>query len=216
MSLRVAATEPWVKNDPRLEFDEATHTYRLGETVLTSVTQVLAQAGLADFSAPWFTEAIKARGTYLHQAIQLDVEGDLDDETLDAQLRGGVDGWRKFLADTGARIEHGERLLCDPDLRVAGRLDYILLMPDPRHPGRMVRTLVDIKRGLYPCAAIQLAAYVDMASALYDGPVSFHRAALVLPGDGSYRLHPFTDHLDRATWHAAVRIVNWRSAHDAA
>lgn len=211
-----ASLTGWIKNDPRLSFDEESHSYRLGDLQLTSVTQVLAQTGLAQFDAPWFTEAIKARGTYLHQAIALECEGDLDDDTLDEQLRGGVDGWRKFMADTGAKIEFGEQMLCDPDLRVAGRLDYIITMPDPRDPARTIRVLLDVKHALYPCAAIQLAAYVDMATALYDHPVYFRRAALVLPGDGSYSLHHFTDALDRATWHAAVRILNWRLANDAA
>lgn len=205
----------WTKNDARLAFDEASHEYSLGDLRLTSVTQILALTGLAQFNAPWFSEATKARGTYLHEAIALDVEGDLDDDTLDEQLRGGVDGWRKFMADTGARIEFAEQMLCDPDLRIAGRLDYIVTMPDPRQPGRTVRVLLDVKRALYPCAAIQLAAYVDLATALYDHPVYFRRAALVLPGDGSYVLHHFTDHLDRATWQAAVRILHWRQDHDA-
>lgn len=204
----------YAMNDPRLEFDEPTHTYRLGEMALTSVTQVLAETGLAQFDGPWFSDAVKARGTYLHEAIALDVEGDLDDATLDDQLRGGVEGWRQFLADTGAVVEHGERMLCDPTLRVAGRLDYILRITDTN--GRTSLHLVDIKRGLYPCAAIQLAAYVDMATALYDHPVYFRRSALVLPGDGTYCLYPFTDSLDRATWHAAVRVLNWRKAHVAA
>lgn len=216
MSPAAASLTGWAKNDARLSFDEASHEYRLGDLKLTSVTQILAMLGLADFSGPWFSDAIKARGTYLHQAIQLDVEGDLDDDTLDEQLQGGVAGWRKFLSDTGAVVEHAECMVCDPELRVAGRLDYIVILPDPRAPERTVRMLLDVKRGLYPCAAIQLAAYVDLAAALYEKPVYFRRAALVLPGDGSYRLVHFDDPLDRATWHAAVRILQWRLAHGCA
>lgn len=204
----------FVKNDCRLDFDEATHTYRLGDRVLSSVTQVLAETGLAQFDQPWFSDAVKARGTFLHEAIALDIEGDLDDDTLDEQLRGGIEGWRAFMRDTNAKIEFTEQMLCDPDQGVAGRLDLIVILPGPN--GRQVRTLIDIKRALYPCAAIQLAAYVDMATALYDHAVFFQRAALVLPGDGTYQLHHFTDHLDRATWQAAVRILNWRKQHAAA
>lgn len=204
----------WMKNDPRLTFDEASHTYRLGETALTSVTQALAIAGLADFSGPWFSDAVKARGTYVHQAIQMDVEGVLDYDALDDAIRGSVDGWRAFLMETGAEIEFAEQMLCDPDHRVAGRLDYIVTVTEPS--GRMRRTLLDIKRALYPCAAVQLAAYVDMAAALYDHPVVFQRAALVLPGDGSYRLHTFTDSLDRATWQAVLRVLHWRAANGVA
>jgi hypothetical protein len=201
----------WTMNDPRLTFDEASHAYTLGERRLVSVTQALGIAGVADFSSPWFTEAVKARGTFLHEAIALDVEGDLDDDTLDEELRGGVEGWRKFVADTGAVVEHWETALCDPSAGVAGRMDGVIRLHDPT--GRTVRMVIDIKRALYPSAAIQLAAYADMAARLYDQPVYFKRAALVLPGDGSYRLHAFTDPLDRATWHAVLRIVQWRETH---
>ncbi|MCR4374185.1 MAG: hypothetical protein NUW22_04990 [Acidobacteria bacterium] len=202
-----------MKNDARMTFDEASHVYRLGDMVLTSVTQILAEAGLAQFDGPWFSDAVKARGTHLHTAIALDVEGDLDEDTLDEQLLGGVTGWRKFMADTGARIEFAEFPLCDPESRTAGRLDYIVVIPDQKHPGRTLRTVLDVKRALYPSAAIQLAAYAEMALPLYAQHPLFSRAALVLPGDGSYRLHRFTDPTDRATWHAAVRVVNWRKEH---
>lgn len=198
-------------NDPRLHFSEGDHAYTLGERRLVSVTQALAMTGVADFSSPWFTDAVKARGTFLHEAIALDVEGDLDDESLDPELRGGVEGWRKFVADTGAVVEHWETMLCDPAAGIAGRMDGVIRLLEAN--GRTVRMLIDIKRALYPSAAIQLAAYVDMAARLYDQPVHFQRAALVLPGNGSYRLHTFTDALDRATWHAVLRIVQWKNAH---
>jgi hypothetical protein len=74
------------KNDLRLAFDDATHTYSLGPLTLTSVTQVLAMTGLARFDAPWFSDAVKARGTYLHEAIAIDVEGDLDDDKRESHL----------------------------------------------------------------------------------------------------------------------------------
>lgn len=197
----------FIKNDDRLAFDDATHSYRLGDLRLTSVTKALALCGLADFNAPWFSDAVKARGTFLHEAIALDVSGELDEASLDPELEGGLAGWRAFMEETGAEIEHGERMLCDPDLQIAGRLDYIVRVMDR---GRPARWLIDVKRGLYPCAAIQLAAYVDMAVALYQAPVLFQRKALVLPGDGTYKLVPFTDSLDRVRWQSCVTLVNWR------
>ncbi|MEO8070547.1 MAG: hypothetical protein ABI652_04035 [Acidobacteriota bacterium] len=201
----------FVKNDPRLAFDDASHTYTLGERRLVSVTQVLGLTGLADFSQPWFSDVVKDRGTALHRAIALDIEERLDEESIDdPQVLGGLTGWRAFLAAAGAEVEQCERQLCDPEMGVAGRLDCIVVMADAA--GRRWRYIVDIKRSLYPCAAIQLAGYLDMAAALYDGPVHLRRAALVLPGDGTYTFHPFTDHTDRATWQAAVRVVNWRRA----
>lgn len=197
-------------NDPRLTFDAETHVYRLGDQRLLSVTQVLALTGIADFDGPWFSDEVKARGTAAHEAIALDVQGGLDETTLTEDQQGCVDGWRRFLADTGATVEYWEQALCDPTLGVAGRCDGIVRM---RIEQRDVRLVIDVKRALYPSAAIQLAGYVDMAAALYPTPVFLQRAALVLPGDGRYTFHRFIDPLDRATWQAALRIANWRRQH---
>lgn len=199
------------RNDPRLAFDAETHTYTLGGRRLFSVTRVLGLSGLAAFDSPWFSDAVKARGSALHEAIALEVEEALDEESLDDEQRGGLEGFRAFVRDTGAEVEYWERFLCDPDLGVAGRMDGILRMTDAG--GRRARWLVDIKRALYPCAAIQLAAYQDMAIALYEQPVVLRRAALVLPGDGRYKFEPFTDSADRTTWMSALRVVHWRNAH---
>lgn len=207
-----ALSTGWVRNDPRMEYDDATHTYRLGERRLISVTQVLGLTGIAQFDSPWFSEAVKARGSALHAAISLDVEECLDEDTVAPEIQGGIEGWRKFLADTHADIEHAEQRLCDPAMGIAGRLDYIVRLPATKDkPTR--RLLIDVKRSLYACAAVQLAGYDDMARALYAEPVYFGRAALVLPCDGSYTLHHFTDTTDRATWQSAVQVVNWRRAH---
>lgn len=211
MTTLSVSTAEYQRNDPRLVFDEARHTYELGGRRLLSVTQVLGLAGLADFTSPWFTEAVKARGSALHQAISLEVEEALDESSLDDDQRGGLDGFRRFMVEMRADVEFWERPLCDPDLGVAGRMDGIVRTVDAT--GRLQRWLIDVKRALYPCAAIQLAAYADLAAALYETPVVLRRAALVLPGDGTYTLHPFTDHTDRVTWHSALRVVHWRQTH---
>lgn len=205
------SASPYVMNDPRLEFDAAAHVYRLGERVLPSVTQILAAVGLSDFSAPHFTEAVRDRGSMVHAAIMLDNEGDLDEETLDPQLVPYLSGWRRFLQESCATIEFWEQRLCDPDLGVAGTLDGVILLEGAS--GRTRRVIVDVKRGHYPSASIQLAAYQHMAYALYPKPVVFERAVVELPGDGNYRVHTFTDHLDRTTWQAAVRLYQWRAQH---
>jgi hypothetical protein len=202
----------FVRNDPRLTFDDATHQYALGGVPFVSVTQVLARTGLADFSAPWFSEVVRDEGTFMHDAIRMDVHGVLNEDTLDERLRGYVAGWRAFVREKGIdEVEYSEQMLCDPATCIAGRLDYIVRWTEGR--GRIVRTLIDLKRGFYPCAAIQTAAYADMAAALYDSPVVLRRAALVLPGDGSYRLEPLTDSTDRATWQAAIHLLHWRIRH---
>jgi len=204
-----ALDTPFVVNDTRLAFDAEQHVYRLGDRPLPAVTAILSATGIADFTGPWFTEDIRDRGTYVHQAVALEVEGALDEEALDPALLPYLEGWRAFLAETGCEIEHWERPVCDPVLGYAGTLDGIVRGLTPR------RTLIDIKLGLYASAGPQTAAYRRLALNFYAHPVAMDRAVVELVGDGRYRLHPLTYPGDEPLFLAALRIHNWRLAHDA-
>lgn len=198
--------------DQALVFDADAHRYTLGERELPSVTRILEDVGLSDFSAPWFTAATRDRGTHVHAAIALDNEGALDEDTLDPALVPYLEGWRRYLAESGAVVEHYEQPVCDPDACYAGTLDAIVLEPTPLgRPTR--RTVLDIKPAFYPSVGPQVAAYARCARSLYGGAVLFQRAALVLPGDGTYIRKPLTDATDELTFLAAVRIFHWRSIH---
>lgn len=194
--------------DLPLVFDATAHRYRVGEHELPGVTRILQDAGLADFSAPWFTEAARERGTMVHAAIALDNEGALDEASLDPALVGYVAGWRRYLTESGAVVEHYEQPVCDRQIGYAGTLDAIV-----QEPGQPRRTLLDIKPALYPSVGPQTAAYARCARDLYPTPVLFQRVALILPGDGTYTRAPLTDASDEMTFLAAVRIFFWRSRH---
>lgn len=204
----------WVTNDPRLQFDAEAHVYAIGDRRLPSVTQVLADVGVADFSDPHFSDDVKARGRRIHHAIALDVEEALDDDTVTAELQPYIEGWRRFVAESSVEIEFWERPVCDPALGYAGTLDGIVILPQGRGPTR--RTVLDVKRALYPSAGPQVAAYARCARDLYPSPVLLNRAALVLPGDGSYRLHMLVDATDEYTFLAALRLYHWRRQHGVA
>ena len=199
-----------VMNDARLERTDD-HRYLLGDRELPGVTAILQDVGLADFSAPWFTEDVKTRGQLVHAAIALDIEGDLDDETLDPVLVPYVSAWRQFLADTSSVVEHSERFVCDPAVGYAGTLDAIVRSSEAN--GRVRRTVLDFKPALYPSVGPQVAAYARCASALYDEPTVLHRAALVLTPNGQYRLHPLMERADEMLFIAALRIFQFRQQH---
>ncbi len=200
-----------MSHDLPLVFDAVAHRYFVGERELPSVTRILDEARLSDFSKPWFTDAVKERGQFVHDAIALDNAGALDYETLDPLLVGYVDGWRRYLEESGASVEHFEQSVCDRLVGYAGTLDAIVLEPSQRGPMR--RTVIDIKPALYPSVGPQVAAYARAARELYPTTVLFQRAALVLPGDGTYRREPLTDTTDEPTFLAAVRIFHWRAQH---
>ena len=77
-------------NDPRLVFDAASHRYSLAGQELLSVTAILTEARIADFSAPWFTEAIRDRGALVHQAIALRAGQVEASGLIDAVLREDI------------------------------------------------------------------------------------------------------------------------------
>lgn len=203
-----APTEPFVVNDSRLVFRAEDHSYWLGERRLPSVTAVLKDAGLADFSAPWFTDAILARGSAIHQAIALDIEGVLDEDGLDETLLPYLAGWRRFLEESVFEVERWEIPVCDPILGYAGTLDGIL-----RTSSGTRKTLVDVKRGFYPSAGPQTAAYQRLAGRFYDTAVSIDRAVIELPGDGTYRFHRLTDPNDNLVFLSALRVHHWKAVH---
>jgi hypothetical protein len=192
-----------------LTFDEKSHTYTLDGRVLPSVTRVLRDAGLID--ARWFDEAAAWRGSCVHQALEFYDQGDLNEATLDSALRGYLDGWRKFLVETGFEITGIEMPVADATYGYAGRLD---------RRGVLAGTdcILDIKSGasVAPATALQLAAYACASDSCGAGKDSIvlRRLAVRLPGDGTYKM---TEYRERTDWHvfaAALAVLNWKRNHN--
>ena len=157
-----------------LEFEPITHTYRLDGVVIPSVTQILEATGISDYSMiPNATRnmALK-RGSLVHEAIQFDIEGDLDWETLDPVLVPYVEAARHFRADYGLGGGFVEFRGYNPKWRFAGTLDY--------RPGDL---LVDWKcGGAAPWVRTQTAAYASF----FPEPRKYRRIAVGLFPDGHY------------------------------
>ena len=183
----------------RLEFNEATHTYTLGERHLPSVTTILKAEGFID--STWFTEYSRDRGTKVHQAIRLYDEGELDEDALDAVLVPYLAAWRRFLADGQVEIDASEVQLASPVYGFAGTIDKLA-----RIGGRGV-AILDIKTSRTPARwwGLQLAGYH-----ILQGEVGRRRYTVQLLDDGSYRLHEYKDREDRAVFLAAVAVYNWK------
>jgi hypothetical protein len=145
----------------------------------------------------------------VHAAIALDNEGALDYDALDPLLVGYVDGWRRYLEEAGAIVLDFERPVCDLAIGYAGTLDAIV------HERASLRrpTLIDIKPALYPSVGPQTAAYARCAPLPASYSLPFVRAAIVLPGDGTYKREPLDDRDDERVFLAAATTYHWRSAH---
>lgn len=136
-------------------FDEKEHLYLLDGVSLPSVTQILNSEGIigGQNNNGWYM----LKGKYLHQAIKLYLDNNLDEDTLDPQLN--ITGFKKFLKDSGIKVKGYERPFYHPKYFYAGTPD---LWGDMK--GGLY--LVDIKTGSPKrWHSIQLSAYERMLQA---------------------------------------------------
>ena len=165
-------------------FDPATHTYRLGDEVLMSVTQALKLAGVIDYSMIPQDVLMKAahRGTYVHTMIHYWLDGELDLDKVPGGLMGYLDAARRFIDDTNFEPHRVECREYHPLHRYAGTWDLngLIWKKDP--------ATVDWKTGLLmPGHAFQLAGY----NFLRPNPRASRRIAVKLNADGTYRLNEY-------------------------
>lgn len=187
-----------------LTFDEETHTYRLLGGVVPGVTQILRP--LADFSGipKNVLEAKADLGRRVHFACQLDDENDLDESSVEDDVAPYLDGWRRFLRDSGAVVLANEQRVAEPLLMFAGTLDNVLLLNG-------AKWLIDKKTSISLPHAVgpQTAAYMR---ALGDATVT-HRGALRLRPDGTYRLDPLTGADDWSVFFACLTLHRFKESH---
>ena len=183
-----------------LEFSEKDHVYLLDGKVIPSCTQILQGVGLIQFNgvSPDVLQRAAAFGTACHRACHLDDLGDLDEQSLDPNLKPYLDAWRTFRGDL--KFDSIEQPLWHPVYGFAGTPDrFVVGYPQP--------TIYDIKTGttVYPVTAIQLAGYAILA----DIPTA-RRLVVQLKPDGKYQVHEFKERTDRGVFLSALSVYKWR------
>lgn len=197
---------------PGLSFDEAAHVYRLDGVELPSVTQILRANGLApDFRhvSPAILEYARQRGTAVHAATHYFDEGDLDESTVDAEVRPYLAAWQAFRSERKVEILALERRVAC--YRFAGTIDRIARVPDIRG-----EVLIDIKSGTAAGANYQLAAYSILAQYLKPPVTSsflLERWAVELHPERQvpYTIHQYRDRRDRDVFLAALTLTHERA-----
>ena len=193
-----------------LQLRAQTHEYLKDGIPVPGVSQILREAGLVDLShVPEDTLKRAQRfGSAGHRATELFDLKNLKEETLDPALSPYVEGWKKFLRETGFIVEAVEEPVFSNKYWYAGRLDRRGLLYG-------VRTVVDIKftASMEPVTAIQLAAYQE---AYNEGKRPQdkikNRAIVQLKANGSYALpsKDFFQKSDFSVFFAALTLRNWR------
>jgi hypothetical protein len=186
-----------------LTFDEVAHRYAIGERELLSVTRVLDEADLVD-KIGW-SDAVRTRGTFLHAAIVLFHDNDLDVVSLDPILAPYLNAYVKFLAESGFIADAIEEQVWSESLRVAGTLDLRGRFPCDLPA---MTNVVDVKTGDVPDhVGYQVAGYAFLLPKYPTCPPIRKRWALNLRGDGTYRLIPLTNPHDEAVFLAALTLA---------
>lgn len=158
-----------------LTFEAEGHVYRYKGAVVPSVTTVLQQLQYLQ-GIPWeVLEAAREFGTHVHQACHLLNQGDLDEDSLDPALVPYLNGYKRFLSETGFVVTGSEILVYNQTARYAGQLDFTGSF-------RGTTWVVDIKSGVVPSTVgAQVAAY---QAALQSSMKPRRRACLqLLPDD---------------------------------
>ena len=189
----------WMPKMPVLTYNDTDHIYCIDDVIFPSVTQTLETAGIIQpyTGDPWYGE----RGTAVHAATWLDDQGILDEETLDPQIVGFVEAWRKYRRESGFAPIGGETPMCHPLHRYAGTPD--------RWDAHL---LADIKTGKEAAWHIlQRAAYREL---LKRAGVKIKRDCCVyLSADGRYTTSktPSTTN-DLSVFLSALTCNQWKES----
>jgi hypothetical protein len=185
-----------------LAFDPVTHTYTDDRgVVIPSVTEVISGVGLINFQGidPQILHQAAAFGTAVHQACALDDLGDLDESTLDENLKPYLDAWRTCSRAMGWKWLNIEEPEFSEVYQFAGTPDRI---------GEML--VVDIKTGsiVPPWTGLQTAAY-----SILTNITTARRIAVQLLPNGKFKVTEYTDRKDREVFLSALTVYTWRMAH---
>lgn len=170
---------------PGLTRDEH-HVYRKDGRVVPGVTRVVDM--LRDFSKiPRAIREDKAElGDLVHKATSLDYRGELDEGTVDDEVRPYLTAWRTFLAEVKPEILSDEEYVYSGVYDFAGTLDHRMIIG-------AAEGVLDKKTGVQDLAdAVQVSAYAEAAYPTRRQIMK--RWALYLRPDGTYRLQNYTDH----------------------
>lgn len=165
------------------------HIYRLDGTKIPGVTEILDSHGLI----PSFAKNTQAanRGSLVHKAGLLLVEGRLDWATVDPRLVGYVLSYAALLDHTGWLVRAAEVMLFHKELFFAGQFDVDFESGN----------LADLKTG-GPAKwhELQTAAYLKLRGG------HGRRFGIYLQEDGS--IAKIKEHSDRSDWNNFVSCLN--------
>lgn len=192
-----------------IEFNEATHTYWYDGLNVPGVSEIIEGAGLTDANAKQhYTKFHADRGTAVHKACELLDKGILDESSLDPEIEGYVEAYKKFLKEYEPGWVEIEKRGFNKQLFYAGTLDRAGFLTDSG------AAVLDIKTGQKAkWHAIQLALYAMLL--VENQTPNTNLYGLYLKRDGSFKakrdLIDYTDPEIFRVAEAATRLYHWRN-----
>lgn len=183
-----------------IEFDPEKHIYTVDGVRFPSVTQIISDMGLYGDTS-YFTDYCRERGSFVHKIIEYHLSGELDEATIDPDLQGYFEAWRRFEKEAAFFVSDTcEKVMADMMHRFAGTIDHV------GHLNGHYAVL-DVKTGgPSPAHALQTAGYSILLK--YPG---VRRFSLHLKDDGNYKLIEHKDRQDTQVFMAALAIFYWKA-----
>lgn len=175
-----------------IDFDPNLHLYRVNGYVLPSVTQILRLSGVASHWNDKNTDYCLSLGRSVHVASAYSDEGSLDEDSVPGDVLPYLEGWRRFLVDSGAKFKHVEKP-CVASLGFACTPDRVL------EDG----SLLEIKTG-------RLASWhgYQLAGQAIAMETPYARRSVVLLKPGGYSRHEFSDTGDLDKFRSCFTVAN--------
>jgi hypothetical protein len=128
-------------NNFDVKFEKKGHIYTTADgKVFSPVTTILKEEGLIDTA--WFTEWAREKGSMVHLAINYEVNGILDEgESLDDEIRPYLKAFRKFMKESGFKVEKAETPGINTTFGYAGTPDLVGNFPKPTQARRFALEL---------------------------------------------------------------------------
>ena len=159
-----------------LKFDEKNHIYSRNGTRIPNVTGIISSVIPRDFNA---TEWQMNRGTAVHRAMALFMQGRLNEKSVDERIRGKVEAGKRAVKELSLNPPYIiEQELYHPLYNYAGKPDVLA------H-----RTLVDWKSSSDKITEIQMGGYYLLFDS--NGYKVKKLLEIVLSDNGKYKVTEF-------------------------
>lgn len=193
-----------------ITFNEERHEYTGNGLIMPSVTQAIERAGLSDFSMVNQDVLRRARifGTETHKACEMYDRRQMPKP--DPQVLPYLEGWIKFLRDSGFRQDKIEVMVHSRKFWFAGKADRIGWF-------REDYSVLEIKVAncYYPSFELQTAAYKMANNEMEpraDRKVRKRYIIQLFPG--RYQITPCEDANDEAVFLSCLQVANFRAKHN--